>query len=78
METVRAIWLTEFGAPSVLVPGEAPDPEPGEGQVLVDVEAASVLFAEMPARAGRSMAPSRCLLRRSCPATVSAGTLLRV
>jgi hypothetical protein len=48
-ETVRAIWLTEFGAPSALVPGE--------GQVLVDVEAASVLFAETPARAGRSMAP---------------------
>ncbi|WP_431917984.1 zinc-binding dehydrogenase [Nonomuraea jabiensis] len=54
---MRVIWLTEFGAPSVLVPGEAPDPEPAEGQVLVDVEVASVLFAETQARAGRSMAP---------------------
>ncbi|MGP3920585.1 zinc-binding dehydrogenase [Nonomuraea sp. 10N515B] len=53
---MRAIWLTEFGAPSVLVPGEAPDPEPGDGQVLVDVEAASVLFAETQVRAGRSPA----------------------
>ncbi|MEV4020753.1 zinc-binding dehydrogenase [Nonomuraea angiospora] len=51
------IWLTEFGAPSVLVPGEAPDPEPGDGQVLVDVEAASVLFVETQVRAGRSPIP---------------------
>ncbi|MDX3102741.1 zinc-binding dehydrogenase [Nonomuraea angiospora] len=54
---MRVIRLTAFGAPSVLVPGEAPDPEPAEGQVLVEVEAASVLFAETQARAGRSMAP---------------------
>ncbi|MGW5715164.1 zinc-binding dehydrogenase [Amycolatopsis sp. NPDC003865] len=54
---MKAIWLTEFGDPSVLVAGDAPDPEPGEDQVLVEVEAASVLFAETQARAGRSMAP---------------------
>jgi NADPH:quinone reductase len=41
----------------VLVPGEAPDLEPGEGQVLVDVDVVSVLFAETQVRAGRSMAP---------------------
>jgi NADPH2:quinone reductase len=49
---MRAIWLTEFGAPSVLVPGEAPDPTPAEGQVRVDVEAASVVFVETQLRAG--------------------------
>jgi NADPH:quinone reductase len=54
---MRAVWSTEFGAPSVLVPGEAPEPEPGEGQVLVDVDVVSVLFAETQVRAGRSMAP---------------------
>jgi NADPH:quinone reductase len=50
---MRVIWLTEFGAPTVLVPGEAPDPEPGDGQVLVDVEAVSVLFMDTGLRAGR-------------------------
>ncbi|HEY3470101.1 MAG TPA: NADPH:quinone reductase, partial [Amycolatopsis sp.] len=34
---MRAVWLREFGGPEVLVPGEAPDPVPGPGQVLVEV-----------------------------------------
>ncbi|SHN44525.1 zinc-binding dehydrogenase [Cryptosporangium aurantiacum] len=50
---MRAIWLTEFGDPSVLVPGGAPDPEPGAGQVRVDVEVASISFVETQIRAGR-------------------------
>ncbi|MGW0713083.1 zinc-binding dehydrogenase [Streptomyces sp. NPDC002643] len=54
---MRAIWLTEFGDPSVLVAGEAPDPEPGEGQVVVDVEAVNVVFIETQIRAGRPPLP---------------------
>jgi len=43
---VRAIQVTEFGGPEVLVVRDVPEPEPGPGQVLVDVEAAGVNFAE--------------------------------
>ncbi|PXY21038.1 zinc-binding dehydrogenase [Prauserella muralis] len=43
---MRAVWLKEFGEPEVLVAGEAPDPEPGEGQVLVDVAFANITFVE--------------------------------
>ncbi len=28
---VKAVWMTGFGDPEVLVPGEAPDPKPAEG-----------------------------------------------
>ena len=34
---MRVVWLTAFGGPEVLVAGEAPDPEPGPGQALIDV-----------------------------------------
>ncbi|MFC4000486.1 zinc-binding dehydrogenase [Prauserella oleivorans] len=43
---MKAVWLTRFGGPDVLVPGEAPDPEPGPGEVLVDVEYAGITFVE--------------------------------
>jgi NADPH:quinone reductase-like Zn-dependent oxidoreductase len=39
---VRVVWLKEFGRPEVLVPGDAPDPVPGPGQVLIDVASALV------------------------------------
>jgi len=51
---MRAVWWTEAGPPDVLVPGEAPDPEPGPGQVLIDVEVAGIVFIETQIRAGRS------------------------
>ncbi|MET8170486.1 zinc-binding dehydrogenase [Streptomyces sp. NPDC005329] len=41
----------------MLVAGEAPDPEPGEGQVVVDVEAVNGVFIETQIRAGRSPLP---------------------
>jgi NADPH2:quinone reductase len=43
---MRAVQVTEFGGPEVLVVREMPDPVPGPGQVLVEVEAAGVNFAE--------------------------------
>lgn len=49
---MRAVWLREFGPPEVLVVGDAPDPEPGPGQTLVDVVVAGVTFVETQARAG--------------------------
>ncbi|MEV4623709.1 zinc-binding dehydrogenase [Asanoa sp. NPDC049573] len=48
---MRVVWLTRFGDPSVLVPGEAPDPVPGPGQVLVDVAYANITFVETMFRA---------------------------
>ncbi|WP_405010624.1 zinc-binding dehydrogenase [Kitasatospora sp. NBC_01539] len=48
---MRAVWLTEFGGPEVLVAGEAPDPVPGPGEVLVDVAFANITFVETQFRA---------------------------
>ncbi|HEU5032225.1 MAG TPA: zinc-binding dehydrogenase [Spirillospora sp.] len=54
---MRAVWLREFGGPEVLVPGEAPDPVPGDGQVLIAVEYANVTFVETQMRAGNGPQP---------------------
>jgi NADPH:quinone reductase len=48
---VRAVWLTRFGGPEVLVAGDAPDPAPGPAQALIDVEFANVTFVETQFRA---------------------------
>ncbi len=45
------MWLSEFGGPEVLVAGDAPDPVPGPGQVLIDVEYANITFVETQLRA---------------------------
>jgi NADPH:quinone reductase len=47
---VRAVWLREFGPPSVLSPGEAPEPA---GDAVIDVEFANLTFVETQIRAGR-------------------------
>ncbi|MEV6876037.1 zinc-binding dehydrogenase [Amycolatopsis sp. NPDC051128] len=49
---MRAVWLREFGGPEVLVPGTAPDPVAGPGQVLVEVAFANITFVETQFRAG--------------------------
>ncbi|MDG4794660.1 zinc-binding dehydrogenase [Micromonospora sp. WMMD1082] len=57
---MRAVWLSEFGGPEVLVPGTAADPVPGTGQVLIDVVHANITFVETQFRAtgfGPSAAP---------------------
>jgi NADPH2:quinone reductase len=48
---VRAVWLTAFGAPEVLVAGDAPDPVPGPGQALIEVAFANITFVETQFRA---------------------------
>ena len=50
---MRVVWWTEAGPPEVLVPGEAPDPVPGPGQLLVSVEISGISFIETMIRAGR-------------------------
>jgi NADPH2:quinone reductase len=43
---MRRVVCTEWGEPELLVVEEAPDPSPGPGQVLVEVEAAGVNFVD--------------------------------
>jgi putative PIG3 family NAD(P)H quinone oxidoreductase len=49
---VKAIVLEEYGGPEVLRLGEAPDPEPGPDEVLVDVRATAVNRADLLQRQG--------------------------
>ncbi|WP_067794917.1 zinc-binding dehydrogenase [Actinomadura formosensis] len=56
---MRAVWLREFGGPGALVPGEAPDPVPAEGQALIGVEFVNITFVETQMRSGRGPAPVR-------------------
>jgi NADPH:quinone reductase-like Zn-dependent oxidoreductase len=49
---VRALVITEYGAPEVLKVEERPDPQPGPGEVRVAVKAAGVNFADLLARMG--------------------------
>lgn len=48
---MRAVWLNGFGGPEVLVAGDAPDPVPGPGQVVVEVAYANLTFVETQFRA---------------------------
>jgi NADPH:quinone reductase len=51
---VRAVLVSEFGPPEVLVPAELPDPVPGPGQALIAVEIANITFVETQLRAGKA------------------------
>src|SRR5690242_11532073 len=44
--SMRAVQIREFGGPEVLELVDLPDPEPGEGEVLVDVARAGINFAD--------------------------------
>jgi len=43
---MRAIRITEFGGPEVLALAEVPEPTPGPGQVLIEVDHAGVNYAD--------------------------------
>ncbi|MCF6467053.1 NADPH:quinone reductase [Nonomuraea sp. MG754425] len=49
---MRVVHVTRFGGPEVLVPGEAPDPVAGPGEVVVEVEVAGITFVETQIRRG--------------------------
>ncbi|WP_327011767.1 alcohol dehydrogenase catalytic domain-containing protein [Dactylosporangium sp. NBC_01737] len=51
---MRAVWWRAVGPPSVLEPGEAPEPVPGPDEVLIRVEAAGITFIETQTRAGKA------------------------
>jgi NADPH2:quinone reductase len=69
---MRAVQIREYGGPEVLVPTESPTPEPGPGQVRVDVEAAGVNFVETYQRAGRYRVPLPFVPGDEAAGTVSA------
>lgn len=54
---MRAIVLEETGGPEVLRPSEVPDPVPGPGEVLIDVEARGVNFIDIYQRSGQYEVP---------------------
>jgi NADPH:quinone reductase len=54
---MRGVWLRKFGGPEVLTPGEVPEPRPGAGQVVVEVEAIGVPFVESQVRSGSAPVP---------------------
>jgi NADPH:quinone reductase-like Zn-dependent oxidoreductase len=49
---VRAIVITQHGPPEVLQVQERPEPQPSHGEVLIDVSAAGINFADLMARIG--------------------------
>lgn len=49
---MRAATVTKFGGPEVFEVVETPDPEPGPGQVVIDVEVADVLMLDTVVRSG--------------------------
>ncbi|MFJ8083359.1 zinc-binding dehydrogenase [Streptomyces sp. NPDC096205] len=49
---MRAVHVTEFGGPEVLVPVRLPDPVPGPGEVLIEVAHADTIFLETQLRSG--------------------------
>jgi NADPH:quinone reductase-like Zn-dependent oxidoreductase len=49
---MRAVVITKTGGPEVLKVEERPDPQPGRGEVAIDVEAAGINFADIMARLG--------------------------
>jgi NADPH:quinone reductase len=56
---VKAVQITEFGGPEVLRLSEVPDPEPGDGQVLVRVARAGINFADTHQRRDDYLAPAQ-------------------
>jgi len=56
---MRAVQITRFGGPEVLEVIEVPDPVAGPGQVLVDVEAAGINFADVRQITGSYNKPDR-------------------
>ncbi|MFC7328825.1 quinone oxidoreductase family protein [Marinactinospora rubrisoli] len=54
---MRAIVIEKQGGPEVMEPAEVPDPRPGPGEVLVDIEARGVNFIDIYQRGGAYPVP---------------------
>ncbi len=71
---MQQIWISKTGAPEVLELREAPDPTPGEGEVLIAVRATGINFADILARMGMypDAPPIPCVVGYEVAGTVSA------
>jgi NADPH2:quinone reductase len=69
---MKAIQITEFGGPEKLVLADVPQPEPGDGEVLINVNRAGVNFADTHARENSYLAKYELPM---IPGTEVAGTL---
>jgi len=54
---MKAIQITQFGGPEVMRYQDVPDPTPGRGEALVEVQAIGVNFTDIYLRAGVNPAP---------------------
>lgn len=75
---MRAVLVTEFGPPHVLVPDDLPDPVPAAGQVLVRVSFANITFVDTQIRAGRSPGPASGLTPPFVPGNGVGGVIAAV
>src|SRR3954462_9064490 len=71
---MRAVGITDPGGPQVLPLRDAPDPEPGPGEVVVDVVATAVNRADLLQRQGFYPPPPGAsdVLRLECSGRVRA------
>ena len=70
---MKAIQIFETGGPEVLTLAEIPTPQPGAGQVLIQVAATGINFIEIYFREGRYKAPLPLV-----PGSETAGTVVAV
>jgi NADPH2:quinone reductase len=73
---MRAIQITQKGGPEVMQVRDVPEPEPGDGELLVAVEAAGVNYRDVYEREGRGAAFGKAPLPLIVGAE-GAGTVLR-
>jgi NADPH2:quinone reductase len=73
---MRAIQITEKGGPEVMQVRDVPEPEPGDGELLVAVEAVGVNYRDVYEREGRGMAYGKAPLPLIVGAE-GAGTVVR-
>ncbi len=71
---MKAIRIHRVGGPEVLELEDVPDPQPGEGQAIVRVEAAGVNFVDVYFRTGLYKAPALPFV----PGQEAAGTVIAV
>jgi putative PIG3 family NAD(P)H quinone oxidoreductase len=71
---MRAVTLSEPGGPDVLALAEIPDPEPGPGELVIDVAATAVNRADLLQRQGLYPPPPGAsdIIGLECSGTVSA------
>jgi zinc-binding alcohol dehydrogenase/oxidoreductase len=70
---VKAIRIHEDGGPEVLRYEDAPDPEPGPGDVLIRLRATSLNHIDLWVRGGRPSAPKPRILGADGAGTVESG-----